>query len=202
MSEEANADAGAGAQPEAAPKETPKTVSHEAFTGVVEQRQALKGTVREQAAQLAEYQARETEAKEAAQRAQGDNEKIIAARDQALADLTAKHEALQWGIKFKDTVAAVSAKTGLDHVLTEALLLRERQVSGTEVALDELSDDSVLGLAKALKSSAPHMFETKGVGGSPSIPGLNVGNKAAGEAGEPGAKYAALAKSLSPGRAK
>ena len=197
MSEEANADAGAGEQPGGETPEAPKTVSHEAFTGVVEQRQKLKSTVRDQAAKLAEYEAREKEAQEAALRSQGENEKIIAARDEALQATAAELQQLKWGIKFKDTVAAVSAKTGLDHVLTEALLLREQQVSGTEVALDELTDDSVLGLAKALKSSAPHMFATKGVGGSPSIPGLNVGNKAEGEMDSAKARVRALAKGLS-----
>ncbi len=197
MSEEANADAGAGDKAEAAPNEPAKVVSYDEFSKVVGQRQDLKGKLRDQAAQLAEYQAREKEAQEAAIRSQGENEKIIAERDKALAATTSELEQLKWGIKFNNTVAAVSAKTGLDHVMAEALLLRERQVSGTEVALEEISDDAVTGLAKALRASAPALFQAKGVGGSPTTPGLNMGNKAEGEGDAKRARIRALARDLS-----
>lgn len=197
MSEEANADAGAGEQPEAAPNEAPKVVAYDEFTKVVGQRQDLKGKLRDQAAQLAEYQAREKEAADDKLREQGEYQKLLEQERAEKLDFKQKYEQRLYNEKFNSTVAAVSAKTGLDRVMTEALLLREKQVSGTEVALDELSDDSVTELAKALKLSAPSMFTTKGVGGSPTTPGLNMENKAEGEGDVKKARVRALARELS-----
>ncbi len=167
----------------------------------IDKRQAAKSEAAELRARLAEFEASQKEAEEAQIRAQGENEKIIAERDKALAAALGELEQMKWQGRFSNTVAAVSAKTGLDPVLTEALLLRERQVSGADVALGELTDDGVTDLAKALKLSAPQLFQTKGVGGSPGVPGLNGANKDAGEdsTNPAEAKVRALAKSLSTG---
>lgn len=167
----------------------------------IDKRQAAKGEAAELRAKVAEYEAEKKEAQEAQIRAQGENEKIIAERDKALAAALGELEQMKWQGRFSNTVAAVSAKTGLDPVLTEALLLREKQVSGADVALGEITDDGVTSLAKALKLSAPQLFQTKGVGGSPGVPGLNGANKDAGEdAANPAeARVRAIAKELSPG---
>lgn len=166
------------------------------FTKVIGQRQDLKAKIREYEARFAQEESAKAEAQEAALRQQGENEKIIAARDEQLASVTAELEQLKWGQRFKNTAAAVSAKAGIDQGLAEALLLREKHVSGADVALEELSDEVVTELAKTLRSSNPSLFQTSGKGGSPSVPGLNEANKAPGEAGGRG-KYFAMGQQMS-----
>ncbi len=151
------------------------------FAKVIGQRQDLKAKLRDYEAKLAEREAAEREAQEAALRAQGENEKIIEARDKRIAELEALEAKRVRKERFSLTASAVSAKAGLPVQIIEGLLLREEQVSGADVALDEVTDEAVTDLAKRLREAVPSLFETNGKGGSPNVPGLNMGNKARGE---------------------
>lgn len=158
------------------------------LTQVIDQRQKFKGKLREveasnakMAAKLAEYEAKDREREEEEMRKRGEFEKLLKAEQESKAELASQLEQVLWDQKFSATVAAVSTKLGGDPAVVEGLLLRHQRVSGTDVALGEIDDESVTGLAKALKSAAPSMFSPNGKGGSPSTPGLNMGNKKTGE---------------------
>jgi len=177
------------------------------LTSVIGQRQAEKAkrreaekTAAEMAAKLAEYEARDKEREEAEMRRRGEFEKLLDAERKSKAEVSAQLEKVLWDQRFQNTVSAVSTKAGIDPALTEGLLLRMQHVSGAEVALEEIDDEKVTGLAKALRGAAPSLFETKGKGGSPSVPGLNMANKDTGEGtlDADKARVMALAKSLSP----
>lgn len=155
---------------------------------VIDQRQKTKGKLREveasaaqMAAKLAEYEAKDREREEEEMRKRGEFEKLLNAERDSKAQLEKQLQQVVWDQKFAATVAAVSAKAGIDPAVAEGLLLRHQRVSGTDVALEEIDDESVTGLAKALKGAAPGLFATVGKGGSPSTPGLNMANKRAGE---------------------
>ena len=158
-----------------------QTVSKSELLRVIDQRQSLKSKLREYEVKFAEIEAAKQEAEEARMREAGEHEKIIASRDAKLSETQEELEQLRWGIRFNQTVAAVSTKAGVEPALVEALLLREQRASGMDVALEDLTDSAVTDLAKALHRAAPSLFETKGKGGSPSTPGLNMANKKAGE---------------------
>lgn len=165
-----------------------KFVPREELLSAIEQRQKFKGRLREaeasnaeMAAKLAEYASKDREREEEEMRKRGEFEKLLKAEQESKAEIASKLEQVLWDQKFSATVAAVSAKTGHDPALVEGLLLRHQRVSGADVALEEIDDEGVTGLAKALKSAAPSLFAAKGKGGSPSTPGLNMANKKAGE---------------------
>lgn len=180
------------------------------LTSVIGQRQAEKAKRRaaeqsaaEMAAKLAEYEARDQEREEEEMRKRGEFEKLLEAERKSKADISAQLEKVLWTQRFNNTVAAVSTKAGIDPTLTEGLLLRMQHVSGADVALEEIDDEKVTDLAKALRSAAPSLFQTDGKGGSPRAPGLNMGNKAAGEdlaGGADKARVEAIARGLSTAR--
>lgn len=166
---------------------------------VISQRQELKAKTREYEAKLAEYEARDKEREEEEMRKRGEFEKLLEAERAQRTQLEQQIHERNRRDRFSATVTAVAAKAGIDPVVTEGLLLREGQISGTDVAPEELTDDVVVGLAKALRKSAPHLFAADGKGGSPRIPGLNMANKQPGEDPDSPAKRRVkeLAKALS-----
>jgi hypothetical protein len=173
-----------------------EVVSKSEFSKVVGQRQELKSKFRDALAKLEEYEAREKEREDTEKRRQGQFEELLQAEQAEKAEISKELERLKWGQRFNETVKAVAGKAGLDIAVTEGLLLREQQVSGADVAPEEVSDDVVAGLIKQIKSAAPALFEPRGVGGSPGAPGLNMANKKEGEASGRG-KYYAMAQRLS-----
>lgn len=178
---------------------------------VIEQRQAEKAKRRETdralaeaQARLAEFEAKDREREEEEMRKRGEFEKLLEAERVSKAELAKQLEAERWDRKFQSTVSAVSAKAGIAPELVEGLLLRQQRVSGADVALEEITDETVTGLAKTLKSVAPSLFEAAGKGGSPSVPGMNMANKNAGEGvmDAEKARVIALAKQHSTGTAE
>lgn len=158
------------------------------LTSVIGQRQAEKSKRRdaehalaEAQARLAEFEARDKEREEEEMRKRGEFEKLLEQERASKAEVSAQLEKVLWDQRFQNTVSAVSAKAGIDPALVEGQLLRMQHVSGADVALEQIDDEKVTGLAKALRGAAPSLFETKGKGGSPSTPGLNMANKKAGE---------------------
>lgn len=134
---------------------------------IARQRKELKEKIKERDAKIAGYEAKKAEAEEAAIRAQGENEKIIAARDEELAGVRAELEQMKWGQRFSVTTNAVAAASGQDADVVKGLLLLEKQERGTDVAPEELSDDGVAEFVDMLRKRAPSLFQTQGVGGTP-----------------------------------
>lgn len=132
-----------------------------------QQRKKLKEKIREKDAIISGYEAKKAEAEEAAIRAQGENEKIIAARDEELAGVRAELEQMKWGQRFSATTSAVANASGQDADVVKGLLLLEKQERGTDVAPEELSDDGVAEFVDMLRKRAPSLFQTQGVGGTP-----------------------------------
>lgn len=157
---------------------------------IAKQRKELK-------AQIREFKRKEREAQEAALREQGKNEEIITARNERIAELEAMVAKREREDRFSLTASAVAAKAGLPLEVAEGLLLREERVSGTDVALEEVTDEAVTDLAKQLRKAAPALFGTNGKGGSPNVPGLNKGNKDAGEDDPTANKWTARARARS-----
>jgi len=159
----------------------------------------LKAKAREYEAKLAEYEARDREREDEELRKRGEFEKLLESERKEKAEILAKMAARDRKDRFARTAQAVSAKAGISLAIAEALLLREEAIGGADVAPEEISDDYVVDLAKRLRAAAPDLFQTESKGGSPGIPGLNMGNKKPGESNLDSGKARAqrIAKALS-----
>lgn len=145
----------------------------------IKKRQDAKSEAAQLRAELDEFRAQKEAEEKAAEekrlRQQGENEKIIAAREEELAKANAELEGLKWGQRFSATTSAVAAASGQDADVVKGLLLLEKQERGTDVAPSELSDDGVAEFVDMLRKRAPSLFQTKSVGGTPGVAGGSGG---------------------------
>ncbi len=190
---EVTPDAGA-AQPEGTQDAAPDVVARAEFNKVIGQRQDLKAKLRDATAKLSEFEASQKEAADAKLREQGEFQKLLEAEKKKSADL---ESAIAGMVKEQRSTLAIDAVTakldGVDRSMVHALmLLQEKQ--GVDIAPEDVSTDFVDAMVGRLKQSAPSLFQPKGIGGTPGVPGAEtpeVGDKA---------RVKRLAKKYSPGR--
>lgn len=170
MENEVTPDAGA-AEPEGTQDAAPDVVSKAEFQKVVEQRQAEKAKRRDLTAKLAEYEAREKEAEDAKLREQGEFQKLLEAEKGKSAGLEQQIANMLREQRSALAIDAVISKIeGADRNMVHGLmLLQEKQ--GVDIAPEEVSTDFVDAMVGRLKEASPSLFQPKGIGGTPGVPG-------------------------------
>ncbi len=191
--QEVTTDAGA-AQPEGTKDAASDVVPRSEFNNVVAQRQTEKQKRRELTAQLDEYKAREKEAEDAKLREQGEFQKLLEAEQSKSSSLEQKIASMLREQRSTMAVDAVSSQLeGVDRSMVHALmLLQEKQ--GVDIAPEEVSTDFVDTMVGHIKKAAPQLFQPKGIGGTPGVPGTE--DKATGDK----ARVKRLAQKYSKGR--
>ncbi len=166
---------------EKSPWEAEAKTAFAARDAAKERARAAEAKAAETASELATYKAKEKEAEEERQKAAGQFDEVLATKvaewesklaekDQAISALESDRDQRTKQDRMGALVEGIQAKTKISTIVLEGLL-RAAEARGTDVAPEELTEDTITDVITRLQGMAPEAFVKRDVGVPPGSPG-------------------------------